>query len=120
MIPRKGQIMQLNVMNIIGGVTAVLALISAIIAADGRYTKEDDLQGIKNEIINEMRREVAKNRTVMIASMQRDADDLEFQMMDYEQKNKPVPRFIREKHKQITRQIEELKKNELTETEDSK
>jgi len=78
------------------------------------------LVDIKNEIINEMRREVAKNRTVMIASMQRDADDLEFQMMEYEHKKQPAPRFIIEKHKQITRQIEELKKNELTETKDTK
>jgi len=101
-------------MNIIGGATAVVALITAIIAADARYTKNEDLQDIKNEIINEMRREVSKNRTVMIASMQRDADDLEFQMMDYEQNNKPIPRFIVEKHKQITRQIDELKKNGLT------
>ena len=100
-------------MNIIGGTSAALALIAAILAADARYTKHDDLVDIKNEIINEMRREVAKNRTVMIASMQRNADDLEFQMMDYEQQHKPTPRFIIEKHKQITRQIEELKKNGL-------
>lgn len=100
-------------MNIIAGTTAALALIAAILAADARYTKRDDLTAIKNEIINELRREVAKNRTVMIASMQRNADDLEFQMMDYEQQNKSIPRFIVEKHKQITRQIEELKKNGL-------
>ena len=103
-------------MNIVAGTAAVLTLIGAIITADARYTKQDDLQDIKNEIINEMRFEISKNRTVMIASMQRDADDLEFQMMDYEQKQKPIPRFIIEKHKQITRQIEELKKNGLTES----
>ena len=106
--------MQLNITNIIAGTTAALALIAAILGADARYTKQADLVDIKNEIINEMRREVAKNRTVMIASMQRNADDLEFQMMDYEQQNKPIPRFIVEKHRQIKRQIEELKKNGLT------
>jgi len=47
----------------------------------------------------------------MIGSMQRDADDLEYQMLEFTQTNKPVPRFIVEKHKQIIRQIEELKKN---------
>ena len=104
--------MQINIMNLVGGITAVLALISAIIAADARYTKSDDLQDVKKEIINEMRTEVTKNRTVMISSMQRDADDLEFMMMEYERKKQDVPRYIIEKHKQIIRQIEELKENE--------
>jgi hypothetical protein len=97
-------------MNIIGGITAALALISAIIAADARYTKSDDLTKVKNEIINEMRREVSKNRSVMIARMRRDADDLEYQMMEFESKKKQAPRYIIEKHKEILRQIEELKK----------
>jgi len=112
--------MKFNIMNIVGGITAALALISAIIAADARYTKSDDLTTVKNEIINEMRNEVTKNRTVMISSMQRDADDLEFMMMEFEQKKKPVPRYILEKHKQIIRQIEELKKDEIRETKSSK
>jgi len=55
-----------------------------------------------------MRREVSKNRAVMIASMQRSADDIEFQIMEHEQNGDKVPRFLIEKHKQITRQIEDL------------
>lgn len=106
--------MQLNIMNIVGGITAVLAVIGGVITFDTRYTKDDDLQTVKNEIINEMRREVTKNRAVMIGSMQRDADDLEYKMLEFEQTNKPVPRYIVEKHKQIIRQIEELKKNVST------
>ena len=101
--------MKSNLMNLVAGITAVLAMIGGIIAADARYTKEEDLQLIKNEIINEMRREVTKNRAVMIASMQRDADDIEFQMFELEEKGEKVPRFLKEKHKQITRQIEDLK-----------
>ena len=101
--------MKFNIMNIVAGITAVLAMIGGIIAADARYTKQNDLMDIKNEIIEEMRREVTKNRAVMIASMQRDADDIEFQMIEIEERGEKVPRFLKEKHKQITRQIEDLK-----------
>lgn len=96
-------------MNIVAGITAVLAMIGGIIAADSRYTKHADLLEIKDEIVNEMRREVTKNRAVMIAGMQRDADDIEFQMIEIEEEGAKVPRFLKEKHKQITRQIEDLK-----------
>ncbi len=44
----------------------------------------------------------------MIASMQRTADDVEFQMLEHEQDGTKVPRFLIEKHKQIIRQIEDL------------
>jgi len=100
--------MKFNIMNIVAGIAAVLTMVGAVLTADSRYIKSDDLELAKNEIINEMRREVAKNRAVMIASMQRTADDLEFQMMEHEQDGTKIPRFIIEKHKQITRQIEDL------------
>lgn len=121
--------MQINITNIIVTVTAGLGLVAAVIAfdsrylkdddlstakteilneADERYTETDDLENVKNEIINELRTEVSKNRAVMIASMQRTADDIEFQMMEHEQNGTKVPRFLVEKHKQILRQIEDL------------
>ena len=100
--------MKFNLMNIVAGIIAVLTMIGAVLGADARYTKQDDLLAAKNEIINEMRTEVSKNRAVMIGSMQRDADDLEFMMMEHEQNGTKVPRYIIEKHKQIERQIEEL------------
>ncbi len=100
-------------MNLIAGITAILALIGGIIAFDARYAKESEitekLVSIKNDIINEMRREVVKNRSVMISAMQREADDLEYRTVVLENDNKPVPRYISDKFKQITRQIEELK-----------
>lgn len=101
--------MKFNIMNIIAAVGTVIAIIGAIFAADARYIKVDDLQLMKTEIINEMRREVTKNRAVMIAGMQRDADDLEFIMMEHEQEGSKTPRYIIEKHKQIERQIEDLR-----------
>ncbi len=99
-------------MNAVVSAGAILAMISAVIAADARYTKFDDLNDIKNEIINEMRREVTKNRAVMIGNMQRDADDLEYQMLEFERNEKSTPRYVIEKHKQIKRQIESLRVSE--------
>lgn len=103
--------------NIIATVTGALALIGAVIAFDARYAKEDQvvqsIVDIKDDIITEMRREVVKNRSVMIDNMQREADDIEYQMMQLESQSKPVPRFMSDKYKQITRQIETLK-NEKT------
>ncbi len=125
--------MKFNLMNTVAGVTTALALVAGVITFDSRYLKEadldaakiefmaetdakytraDDLEAVKNEIINELRQEVSKNRAVMIASMQRTADDIEFQMMEHEQNNTKVPRFLIEKHKQIIRQIEDLQEIE--------
>lgn len=105
--------MEFKPANIIATATAVIGLIAGIVALDSRYAKEDDfgkkLTAIKNDIIGEMRKEVVLNRTVMIANMQREADDLEFQINQLEASNKPVPRFMIEKYKQINREIEDLK-----------
>jgi hypothetical protein len=108
--------MELKPMNIVGGITAALALIGAIISFDARYTKVDDLVKVKIEIIHEMRQEVVKNRTVMINAMQREADDLEYQMAELEKASQPVPRYMSDKFKHIQRQIEALK-NDKNDTE---
>ena len=117
--------MELKPMNIIAGATAALALFAGVVAWDGRYTKQTEfitaIEGVKHlmvetktDIIDEMRTEVVKNRTVMINAMQREADDLEFRMMELEQNQEPVPRYMSDKFKQINRQIEALKENEIT------
>ena len=124
---------KITLTNTVAGITAALALIAGVIGFDSRYLKEADLDAAKiefmaetdakytiaadlettkNEIINELRQEVSKNRAVMIASMQRSADDIEFQMMEHEQEGTKVPRFLIEKHKQIIRQIEDLQEIE--------
>ena len=88
---------------------ACVALVAGIFAIDARYTKDADLESVKNEIIRELRTEVTKNRSVMIDTMQREADDLEFQMFQLEEQGKTPPRYMVDKHKQITRDIQELK-----------
>lgn len=114
--------MELKPMNVVAGITAALALFAGVIAFDTRYTKQAEfthsmeemkemVETAKTDIIDEMRQEVVKNRTVMINAMQREADDLEFRMMELEQDGKPVPRYMSDKFKQINRQIEALNEN---------
>ena len=98
-----------SITAVIIGITMVISLFGGIIAFDSRYIKTADLESTKNEIIGEMRREVVKNRGVMIDTMQREADDIEFTMSELTRKKKEIPRYLLEKHKQIIRQIEELK-----------
>ena len=97
-----------SITQIITTVGAAAALIASIFAIDARYTKDADLEHIKNEIVGELRTEVAKNRSIMIDTMQREADDLEFQIYELTEAGKPVPRYLSDKHKQITRDIEKL------------
>ena len=94
-------------------VAAILGLVAAVFVFDDRYAKnaglKEDLDTLQTSIIAEMRREITKNRTAMISNMQRDADDLEYQISQIKQVNEPVPRYMIEKYKQIRRDIEELK-----------
>lgn len=116
-------------MNIVAGISVALTLFAGVIAFDTRYTKQtafetsmksvqlefiDTLEDVKTDIIDEMRREVVRNRTVMLGNMQREADNLEWQILELEGADKPVPRYMSEKFKEITRQIEALQDNEIT------
>ena len=87
---------------------AAFALIAAIFAIDARYTKDSDLQHVKDEIVDELRTEVTKNRSILIDTMQREADDIEFKMLELEAAGSAVPRYLVEKHKQLSRAIEKL------------
>ena len=98
-----------QLMTIVAGITVVLGVFGGVLTFDSRYVKSAALESTKNEIIGEMRREVVRNRSVMINNMQREADDVEFQISEIESKNKKAPRYLLEKHKQILRQIEDLK-----------
>lgn len=90
-------------------VAAILGMIAAVFVFDDRYEKasgiDAKLSTMQTTIISEMRNEVTINRTAMISNMQRDADDLEYEMSLLD----TPPRYMIEKHKQILRDIEELK-----------
>ena len=103
---------KLSLTAIIAGITAVTSLLAGVFAIDSRYAKISDVNDAKTEIINEMRREVVKNRDVMIDGMRRESDDIEFQIMELERKGQTAPRYLVEKHKQILRQIEKLQEYE--------
>ena len=100
---------KLSLTQIITTLGATIALIGGVFAIDARYVKDADLEQAKNEIIGELRSEVAKNRWVMITSMQREADDIEFKIEQLKESGQDVPRYLKEKFKQITRTIEDLK-----------
>lgn len=108
--------MQWSPRNIIittaGTITAISTIVGAFIAIDTRYAKAEQmivsLNSAKNEIIQEMRREVVKNRAVMITQMQREADDIEWKILQIEEAGETAPRFMHDKLKLILRDIEEL------------
>lgn len=99
---------KVTITQIITSLGAAAALIATVFAIDARYTKDSDLQQVKNDIVGELRTEVTKNRSIMLDEMQLDADDIEFQIMELQTDGKPVPRYLIEKHKHILRAIGKL------------
>jgi len=108
-----------------GAIAAILGMIAAVFVFDDRYEKTADadadqvalteqLNNMQTSIISEMRVEVTKNRSAMISNMQLDADDIEYEISQLERRNEDVPRHLIDKHKQILRDIEELKSSEPT------
>ncbi len=88
------------------------ALVGGFLAFDARYNPapiQAQLEAAKTELITELRTEIAITRAAMLSNMLREADDIEYQISEYELNNKQPPRFLVEKHKQIIRDIEELK-----------
>lgn len=96
-----------------GVITTIGAMLGTFFLIDDRYAHREEFQtglvNAKNEIITEMRREVVLNRSVMIEAMQREADDLDFQMELLRAKGETIPRYMKEKHLLIIRQIEEIR-----------
>ena len=101
-----------KILSIVGGISATVALLATIIAGYNTLTTDEELMSAKQEIVTEMRREVVKNRGVMISTMQREADDILWDMSGMDE-NSDKYRHLSEKHRAITRQIEELR-NEST------
>lgn len=99
-------------------ITAILTLLGAVFVFDDRYAKHavisKDLDQLKLDIISEMRTEVSKNRIAMIQNMQREADDLDFEIYSARQRGEEPSRYLIDKNKQINRDIETLKSYEST------
>ena len=97
-------------------IAAIVGMVVSVAVFDDRYAKEEELQGkfdtVQDTIVEEMRKEVTKNRTAMISNMQRDADDIGFTVVELEAAGTPVPRYLREKLIKINRDIERLNSNE--------
>lgn len=95
-----------------GGVTTLLSLLFGVWKVDDRYAKVGEIDKAKNEIIKEMRREVVKNRSAMIATMEREFDDLGYDISVMQTTEVPVPRYIEEKRRQLQRDIAQLRQND--------
>lgn len=92
-------------------ITGIGVLAGAVITIETRYNNKptlDALEGMRAQVITE----IAANRSVLISIMQNEADDLEFEIMNLEANDQTVPRYMLEKFRRITREIEELKENE--------
>ncbi len=106
------------VIKIASGIVAVLGMITAVITFDSRYSNDPVIAAFEkqtNAIVLEMRREIGFNRSAMLSNMLREADDIEFQLTGYEMRDETAPRYLVEKHRQILRDIEELKSHETPE-----
>lgn len=89
-------------------VGAIGVIVGAVFAFDARYNTKPVIDSLKAEIVNE----IAVNRSAMISIMQREADDIEFEMITLQAAGEQVPRYLIDKHKQLERDIEKLKKDE--------
>lgn len=101
-----------KILSIVGGISATIALFATLITGYKTLATDEELFTAKHEIISEMRREVVKNRGVMKSTMQREADDILWEMSEIDP-NSDKYKHLAEKHRDIIRQIEELK-NENT------
>ena len=98
----------------IGIITTVLGLAAGIFVFDDRYAKAKtfttDISRAKVEIISRLESEVGRNRAAMVNNMQRDADDLEYEMSLLRGAETDVPRYMVEKHRQLVRDIRDLQR----------
>jgi len=96
------------------GIAGILGLLFAIWKVDDRYVKASQFKEIsdanKIAIITETRYEIVKNRTAMIYAMERDVDDLEYEISILRESSEDIPRYLFEKKNQLRRDIDNLKR----------
>jgi len=98
----------MKIWSIIGGISAIVALVATLISGYDSLTTDTELADAKKDIIVEMRREVVKNRGAMISIIQQSADDLLWDMQQMDQTTE-LYKYKLDKHNQLLKQIEELK-----------
>ena len=103
--------LSVSIQKIAGIVGAIAVIVGAVFGFDARYNNQSTLfaiEGVKSQVVTE----IALNRGAMISILQGEADDLEFEIVDYEQRGEVAPRYIVEKLKRTQRTIERLQSNE--------
>ncbi len=68
------------ILAIVGSVIVGSGSVYGLLQLDDRYSKATDLEKAKVEIIEELRNEVARNRTIMIRNLEREKLDIEFKL----------------------------------------
>lgn len=66
------------ILGIVATVVVGSSSVYGLLKLDDRYSKATDLEKAKTEIIEELRNEVAKNRTIMIRNLERENLDMDF------------------------------------------
>lgn len=89
----------MSVLTAAGAVVGLLKL-------DDRYSKAHDLQEAKVQIIEELREEVSRNRTIMIRNLEREKLDVEFLLENTEEAGEK--RYLRGKIRAIESALKEL------------
>lgn len=101
--------------KIAGGIVATVTLITSIFVVDDRWNNDkvvSRLEAMENNLLDEFRDEVGINRGALISILQRDIDDLEFEISQSESAGENVPRIKIERLKQTERLLEVIKKDE--------
>lgn len=77
-----------------------------LLKLDDRYSKTTDLQAAKVQIIEELRDEVSRNRTIMIRNLERERLEIEFNLETTEDDGEK--RYLRSQLRAIDSALKEL------------
>ena len=102
-----------------GAIAGVVALVTGLWKIDDRYAKASAIEkaveankaqliATKDAIIFEIRNEIIINRTSMIATMERELDDLEYEIST-KFENNSVPRHLLQRRIDLLRKITDMR-----------
>lgn len=93
-------------LSIILAVLTAAGSVVGLLKLDDRYSKARDLENAKTEIIEELRNEVSRNRTIMIRNLERERLELEFKLESVEDSGEK--RYLRSQIRAIDSALKEL------------
>lgn len=94
------------ILTIVATVLVGAGSVYGLLVLDDRYSKAKDLEEAKVQIIEELRNEVTKNRTIMIRNLEREKLDIEFLLESVTDVGET--RYLRGKIRSIESALKEL------------